>query len=99
MKEDDTSYILVDGKAYPHTHKSVAERDADDVTQANGNAPLEDYTHNEGIDGVASGTKCAAGKDVRCTTYLKEHIDDKHPDAHTDNLLIVCKGMEDAGAS
>ena len=64
MEEDNAPDILVDGKAYPHTYEAVAEGDADDVTQANGDAPLEDDTHDEGIDGVASSAKRAAGKDV-----------------------------------
>ena len=64
MKEDDPSDVLIDGKAYPHTHEAIAKRDADDVAQTNGDAPLEDDSHEEGIDGVASGAKRAAGKDV-----------------------------------
>jgi len=64
MEEDNASYILVDGKAYPHTYETIAEGDADNVTQANGDAPLEDDTHDEGVYRVASSAKRAAGKDV-----------------------------------
>ena len=33
--EDDAADILVEGEAYPHADKAVAERDADDVTKSN----------------------------------------------------------------
>ena len=57
---------------------------------------MEDNTHDEGIDGVACSTKRAASEDVRCATYLKEHIDHKHPNAHLDDFLVVGKSTKEA---
>ena len=53
--KDDAADVLVEGKAYPHAYKTIAEGNADDIAQANGNSPLEDDADDEGIDGVARG--------------------------------------------
>ena len=54
-EENDTTDVLVDGKAYPHAHQAIAEGDTDDIAEANGDTPLEDDAYQEGIEGVACG--------------------------------------------
>ena len=95
-EENDTADVLIEGEAYPHAYKAIAEGNADDIAQTDGNAPLEDNAHDEGIDGVACSTKRTASEDVRRAAYLKEHIDHKHPNAHLDDFLVVGKSTEDA---
>ena len=94
--KDDAADILVEGEADPHTDKAVAEGDADDVTHADGNRPVEDDGHDDGIDGIARGSQGADGEDVGCASDLEEPVDDKYPHAHRDDLLIVGEGAEKA---
>ena len=94
--EDDASDVLVEGEAYPHAYKTIAEGNANDITQADGNAPLEDDADDDRIDGIARSTQCSHGEDIGCATHLKENIDDKYPDAHGNYFRIVGKGTEDA---
>lgn len=97
-EEDDATDILVEGETYPHAYKAQAQRNADDIAEANGDAPLEYDANDDGIDGIASGAECAHGKDIRRAPHLEEHIDDEHPNAHGNNLRIIGKGSEDGGA-
>ena len=92
--EDDAADILVEGEAYPHTEKAVAERNADDVTHADGDRPVEDDGHDDGIDGIARGSQGADGEDVGCASDLEEPVYDKYPHAHRDDVLIVGEGAE-----
>ena len=93
--KDDAADVLVEGKAYPHAHQAVTKRNADDVAEADGYAPLEDDADDEGIEGVARGAQGAAGKDVRCAPDFQEDIDYEYPDAHRDDFGIVGEGCED----
>lgn len=93
--EDDSTDVLVEGKAYPHANQTIAKGDADDVTQTDGNAPLEDNADDKGIDGVACGAEGATCKDVGCAPDLQEPIDNEHPHTHGDDLRIIGKGTED----
>ena len=94
MHEDNATDIFVEGKTYPHSDKSEAEGNTDDITHADGYAPLEDNTDNEGVDDIACGAQCAASKDVGSASNLEEDVDKEYPNAHLNNFLIVGKGTE-----
>ena len=51
--ENDAAYILVEGETNPHADETVTQWDADDITQAYGDAPVEDNGDNDRVDGVA----------------------------------------------
>ena len=51
-EEDDATDILVEGETYPHAYKAQAQRNADDIAEANGDAPLEYDANDDGIDGI-----------------------------------------------
>lgn len=53
--QDDAANVLIESEANPHADKSIAKRNADDVTHANGDAPIEDDSDDNGIDGIARG--------------------------------------------
>lgn len=96
--QDDAADVLVESEAYPHADEAIAERDADEVTKAHGDAPLEDDADDHRIDGVACGTKSANGKDVRGAPDFEKPVDDKHPASHLDYFLILGESAEDASA-
>jgi hypothetical protein len=98
-KENDATDIFVEGETYPHTYKSVAQGDADDVTKTHGNAPLEDNADGEGVDGVTCGPERAASENIRDASDLQEAIDDEHPYTHGNDFLIIGKDTEKVSAS
>ncbi len=77
--EDDAAGVFVKGEGAPDAEKSEAEDEAKDVSHANGNEPLEDDADDYGIDGVARGTKTAAGEYVAGATDLKCYVDNENP--------------------
>ncbi len=93
--EDDATAVLVEGKAYPHADKAIAEGNADEITDTNGNAPLEDDANDDGIDGIACGTQGVDGEDIGAAAILEEHIDDEYPEAHGDDFGIAGEKAED----
>ncbi len=93
--KNDAADVLVEGKANPHAHQSVAKWDADDVAESDGYAPLEDDADDEGIESVARSAQGAACKDVRRATNFQEDIDYENPDTHRDDFGIFGESCED----
>ena len=94
--EDDAADVLVEGEAHPHAYESEAERDTDDITQAYGDAPLEDNAHHEGVDRITGGAQGAASENIGRTSHLKEDVDHEHPYSHCNDFSIVGEGTKDA---
>lgn len=87
--EDEAADMLVEGEDCPHADKTETGIDAYYITEGYGNGPLEEYSDNYGIDGVAGGGQCARGEDVADASYLKDGVDGEDIASQGDDLLVL----------
>ena len=92
--KDSPPYILVQQESNPHTANSPFQRNAEYISQAYGDAPLNYQADIERIGDISGSTQGVCCKDIDGTSDFENDINDENGSPQPDNLLIGSQPME-----
>ena len=92
--KDDAAKIFVEAEGEPDAEQTETAGNAEKPGYSHRHRPLTDNSYTHGIDGIACGSKGAAGKDIFHTAIAQEKVDEEYPSASGDDILIVGEESE-----